>query len=429
MRPMKAYLNIAKLRVNVALKRKSLSNYPVLAVIDPTLFCNLRCPNCPTGLRLGLRPPVAISEELFRSIIDEIGDYLLELWLYNWGEPLLHKQTPELIKYAKQKEMKVIIHTNLSMRLTDEYVESLVKSGLDELVVSLDGATEETYSRYRRGGDISLVRENMMRIQSAKRAAAIQTPTVFWKFLVWRHNEHEVEMARSCHRAWGADSFVCGAGFMPPAPHNDGLLEPSTLAEFVPISPPVQDVRKRRGGHNHPCLWLYGALTLNANGSVSPCCGVWDEGDDFAQYSSRGDFFYAWNSDKFKKARSLFQEERKGNNADAHHGKGRTIAPERPDNLPWYLHSANDNRVYCQRCELHRFMPWFAAYPETVIHQAFYQDVLRFKTNKGPKEFRSLILWLTLGGFLFSRYFWRGVLHSIVWWKQERRKQVLPQTW
>jgi MoaA/NifB/PqqE/SkfB family radical SAM enzyme len=95
MKKPKAYLNVLKLRINMALKREAVNSYPVVAFIEPNLYCNLQCPACPTGLRLGLRPTVAIDEELFKTTIDQIGDYIFQLYMYNWGEPLLHKRTPK----------------------------------------------------------------------------------------------------------------------------------------------------------------------------------------------------------------------------------------------------------------------------------------------------------------------------------------------
>ena len=88
-KPIKAYSNILKLRINMILRRQVVRNYPIEAFIEPTLFCNLHCPGCPTGLRLGLRPPVAIEMSMFKTIIDEIGNYLFRLYMFKWGEPLL----------------------------------------------------------------------------------------------------------------------------------------------------------------------------------------------------------------------------------------------------------------------------------------------------------------------------------------------------
>src|SRR5260370_19608400 len=195
MKKMRAYTNVLKMRVNIALRRRRAHNYPVQAYIEPTLFCILRCPACPTGLQLGLRPSASIKWDLFKSVVDEIGDYIFSLYMYNWGEPLLHKQTPEMIRYAKEKDVQITLSTNISIKFSDDYIEPLVKSGLDTLVVSLDGTTEETYGKYRVRGDFDLVPYTMQRIQAANMKLSSHTPSVVWQFLVFKHNEHQIQQA------------------------------------------------------------------------------------------------------------------------------------------------------------------------------------------------------------------------------------------
>src|SRR5689334_13242274 len=93
MKSLRAYSNVGKMRLNMLLRRQAIRNYPVKAYIEPTLFCNLRCPACPTGLQFGLRPSATMDVNLFKQAIDEMGPYLFDLWMFNWGEPLLHRQT------------------------------------------------------------------------------------------------------------------------------------------------------------------------------------------------------------------------------------------------------------------------------------------------------------------------------------------------
>ena len=291
----------------MALKRPVINTYPVIAIIDPTTSCcPLQCPGCPTGLRLGKRKPQMLEWELYKCLIDEIGDYLFYIELHNWGEPLLHKQTPEFIRYAKSKDIYVIIHTNLSIRLSDEYIQNLVRSGLDKLVASVDGATQETYERYRRGGNLSLVRNNMERIQAAKRALGSKTPVIIWKFLVFKHNEHEIATARKIYKDWGADYVDFIGPFM-----DSNILEAgiacSSIAKYASPFEYQAQLRTKTDHKRKPplCSSLYVALTLNSDGSVSPCCGIIDENDDFAKYSPSSGFFSAWNSDKFRAARTI----------------------------------------------------------------------------------------------------------------------------
>lgn len=293
----------------MALKRKRLHNYPVQAYIEPTLFCNLRCPACPTGLQLGLRPSATIKWDLFKSAIDELGDYVFSLYMYNWGEPLLHRQTPEMVKYAKSKDMSIVMSTNLSLKLSDEYIDRLVQSGLDKLIVSLDGTTPEVYDKYRLRGEFQLVRDNMLRIQAAKKRYGVQTPKVVWQFLVFKHNEHQIAQALSEFEEWGADEIVIEGSIMPAPPHDEGY-EPSTIPKYNlydPAHPSRLEVQKHdRSGR--PCSWLYGIFVLNPNGKVSPCCASAGEATDFGDYSPQNGFFDVWNNSTFKRARALFSK-------------------------------------------------------------------------------------------------------------------------
>jgi len=401
MKPMKAYLNILKYRVNIALKKKALNNYPITAHIPPTLFCNLRCPACVTGLRLGLQPSCAITWELYKSIIDEIGDYLFEIYLYTWGEPLLHEQTPEFIQYAKSKEIKAIVSTNLSINLSDEYIQKLVRSGLDQLVVSLDGATEETYNKYRRGGNFRLVRENMLRIQSAKITLGVYRPTIIWQFLVFRHNEHEVETVKSNYKNWGADNLIVRGAWVPSKPFDEGL-EPSTIPQYNLYlrEKPALLKSERRIATNRPCSWLFGGFVLSPNGKVFPCCGCQDEKDSFAEYSPSRGFFEMWNSESFKRARSLYQQSQKPLNSDTPSDAQSHTFTERLDYMVGKLEAPlNDKHLICEQCPMPVLFPGFALdWVELCITNIAFTGASSFLIRRKSRYFIAFLLMLLVGG-------------------------------
>ncbi|MEW6282850.1 MAG: radical SAM/SPASM domain-containing protein [Candidatus Eremiobacterota bacterium] len=302
MKPLKAYLNFLLYRVNRELRRPVIDNYPVVAFVDPTTFCNLRCPACPTGARAGLRPQATLDWDLYRAFMEEVGDYLFKLYLYNLGEPLLHKKAPELVELARARDIFVMVSSNLSFPLSDDYCERLVRSGLDVLVVPLDGTTPETYQTYRQQGCFELVRENMRKVQATKQRLDSLTPRVVWQFLVFRHNEHEVDTVRREYRAWGADEYCIGGAYLP----LSGGLAPSSMAQYDIYDP----------GHLHrrmtlqamaeakACTWLYGVSVLNASGKLSPCCYTAAEKDDFGDYAP-GEFMRSWNAERFTRARTL----------------------------------------------------------------------------------------------------------------------------
>ncbi len=350
MKPLKAYANVLRYRLNVALRRPVVTNYPLVAYVEPTLFCNLACPACPTGLKLDLRPRATIAFDLFRSLIDEIGDYLFELHMYNWGEPLLHRQTPEMVRYAARKDVRVVLSTNLSLELSDDYLERLVESGLHTLSVSIDGATAETYEHYRRRGDYGLVRRNMLRIQEIKRRLGAELPAVVAQFLVFRHNEHELGRVRAEYREWGADLVRIGPAAMPTGSEREGF-EPSTIAEFDFSHPghPWQEETRRRLTEDRPCSWLYGIFLLNPNGKVSPCCGTAAESDDFADYAPDRGLFAAWNSERFRGARALFADSPAESRAAPADDVVREVT-RRFDGLT--LASLGTDDLICRRCPI-----------------------------------------------------------------------------
>ena len=97
LKPWRAYTNVRKIRLNYLLGRKHIHALPVAAYLDPVQSCPPRRPECSTGMRLNLRPAAKVDMDLYRSILDDIGDCLFSLKLYNWGDPLPHAHLPEMI--------------------------------------------------------------------------------------------------------------------------------------------------------------------------------------------------------------------------------------------------------------------------------------------------------------------------------------------
>lgn len=395
MKKAKAYLNVLKFRVNAKLKRQVIRNYPVGAFIEPTSFCNLRCPACPTGMRLDLRPTVSIEEQLFKAAIDEVGDYLFQLYIFNWGEPLLHKRTPEMISYAKKKDIKITLSTNLSMTLTDDYIERLVLSGLDTLIVSLDGTTAESYAKYRRRGNFARVRENMARVAATKQRLGKTAPEITWQFLVFRHNEHEIDDAVRFHKSWGADRIAVGPAMMPQDRHNDGL-EPSTIPKFnwYHADNSVQAKASQLLKSGRTCSWLYGMFVLNPGGNVSPCCAVASEKNDFGEYSGTS-FLDAWNNPKFQQARRYFAKRKSDVTADtnalqpstedAHFIDGMAAGPAM---------DLAENEIICQKCPI----PHMLDYTDPIIDNAALDLASAFGEHQSLRlKCRAVINYLLMG--------------------------------
>jgi len=177
--------------------------HPYMAHISPAGLCNLRCDYCPVyddeQKGKGL-----LSFTAFQKFIDEAGDYLIYIILWGWGEPLLNPDFYRMVAYAKTKNILTVTSTNLN-KFSREEAREMVSSGLDALIVALDGVTEETYARLRTGGSARRVIENTRIILEERDRAKTKTPVVNLRMVVSKENEHEVEPFRRLARSLGVD--------------------------------------------------------------------------------------------------------------------------------------------------------------------------------------------------------------------------------
>ncbi len=303
--------------------------YPIYAYIDVCNICNLKCPLCPTGQGRNDRPKGKMSFEDFEKIVDEIGDYLYVVRLDSWGEPLLNGEIFDMIAYAKKKRISVNFSTNFNI-FNQEMAEKMVRSRLDELYVSLDGVTQKTYETYRRGGNLERVIENILLLQKVKRKENSSVPRIVLKFMVMRHNEHELAQARELADRLEVEQFTHGPIYM----DMGKLLDEDTswlIAKdfsWLPKNKSLSryDYEKRRPKNKIDCDWPWKGVVINWNGSVSPCCAVYGQEDDFGNVFEQK-FQAVWHGSQYRASRLWL---------------GKRSLPE--------------NRTVCYRCSQHGFL-------------------------------------------------------------------------
>src|ERR1700712_2629356 len=178
--------------------------YPISVSFEPTTSCNLRCPECPSGLRSFTRPTGMLEKDFFRQTIDDIHKDLLYLIFYFQGEPYLNRDFLNMVKYASTKGIYTATSTNAHY-LSDELAKRTVESGLDRLIISIDGTTQEVYQSYRVGGKLDKVLEGAKNIVKWKKELNSKTPFVFFQFLVVKHNEHQIEDVKRLAKEIGVD--------------------------------------------------------------------------------------------------------------------------------------------------------------------------------------------------------------------------------
>lgn len=305
--------NLARVEAERRLRRVTVSGHPYILIIDPTNFCNLRCPLCPTGAqRLG-REQSMMSLDCFRRWFDPHAPWLFEAYLHNWGESLLNKATFDMIAYAQSRNVGTNLSSNLSIA-SEEDLDRLIEAGLEYLVVSLDGTTAESYAKYRVRGDFERVVHNMATLISRRNARGRRTPVVEWQYIVMKHNEHEVDEAEAIAKRIGVDVMR----FIPvglPYDFEDrrALREewfPTRFAGRVAGGPDEQTFGQ--GSKPGPCFYLYRSMVVNSDGGVSPCCVVYQKDRDFADLAKAEgpiDVMEIYNNPSYRSARSLFSAE------------------------------------------------------------------------------------------------------------------------
>jgi radical SAM protein with 4Fe4S-binding SPASM domain len=249
-----------------------------------------------------------MSFDNFKRIIDELGPYLYRVDLHNWGEPLLNSELYKMISYARTHNIQVRVSSNLNV-IDRVKAEKLVKSGLDVLIVSLDGASQETYAQYRIGGLFDKVAAGIKMITEIKKELNVSNPFIIWQFLVMRHNEHEISLAETIAKELGVNqldfwAIRCDMGreiFW-----NDETRIRNT-AKWLPRNEKfrIYDLSKgKRKNRPKSCSFLWVQSAINWNGSVSPCCALYEEKYDFGNAFKTG-FKHVWNNDKYRQARKI----------------------------------------------------------------------------------------------------------------------------
>ena len=179
--------------------------YPTSLMIEPTNVCNLSCPTCPTGAGKLRRPPGFMPLDRYKIIIDELSNVLLDLTLHNYGEPLLHKQICEMIKYASIKGINVRLSTNGHFFRDRNYVQKLLLAGLVDLKISLDGASQETYEKFRMGGDFDEIIRGAKLLTEEKKKLHLSIPNIEMQFILMKPNQHEMEKVHKIAEDTGVD--------------------------------------------------------------------------------------------------------------------------------------------------------------------------------------------------------------------------------
>jgi radical SAM protein with 4Fe4S-binding SPASM domain len=242
---------------------------PVSIGIEPTTSCNLRCPECPSGLRSFTRPTGMLDEALFRSLIDQLKDTLSYLTFYFQGEPYLHPKFLSLVKYASQQNIYTATSTNAHY-LNDKQARDTVESGLDRLIISLDGTDQDTYQQYRVGGNMEKVLEGTRNILKWRKELRSKTPYVVFQFLVVKPNEHQIPEVHSLARKMGVDNVLLKTAQIYDYENGSELMP--TIDKYSRYRKASDGTWSIKNGLLNHCWKMWNSCVVTWDGKVVPCC-------------------------------------------------------------------------------------------------------------------------------------------------------------
>lgn len=242
---------------------------PFTISLEPTTACNLRCPECPSGLRAFTRPTGNLKEDFFRKTIDEIHHELMYLIFYFQGEPYINPNFLDMVKYAHNKGIYTITSTNGHF-LNDKNAQKTIESGLDRLIISVDGTTQETYESYRKEGKLENVLQGARNIVKWKKQMNSKTPHIIFQFLVVRPNEHQIADVYRLAEEIGIDEVKLKTAQVYEYENGNDLIP--TIDKYARYKQMPNGKWVFKNALVNHCWKLWHSCVITWDGLVVPCC-------------------------------------------------------------------------------------------------------------------------------------------------------------
>jgi radical SAM protein with 4Fe4S-binding SPASM domain len=279
---------------------------PIAVSIEPTTACNLRCPQCPSGLRQFTRPTGNLKLETNKAILDGLGKNLQFINYYFQGEPFINPHFLEVVREARKRNIYVLTSTNAHF-ISENTAREIVESQLNEIIISIDGMTQETYENYRIEGELNKVLEGTRNIVAARKKAQVNHPILTFQFLVSKQNEHEIEQAKKVTSELGVDQITF---------KTIQVYDYQTGDELIPENDLYSRYKRLDNGSyalknkfRNSCWRMWSSCVFTWDGAVVPCCF-----DKDAQHKmgniSKNQFKTIWKSAIYQEFRSKIWADR-----------------------------------------------------------------------------------------------------------------------
>lgn len=298
---------ISSFYISKTLGKPIVWGFPISFSIEPTNHCNLKCPECPSGLGELTRPLGLLKLPEFKKLIDEIKSSSFYVQLFFQGEPYVNKQLPEMIDYAQQNKLYISISTN-GLLFNEKTIDRVLQSAPDKLIFSLDGLDEASYQNYRVGGTFKEADKALRLLIKKRKELKLKKPFVELQFIVMKQNEHMINKVFEYGNDTGVDRVVLKT--MQVSSYENAL-------HFLPNNKDYSRYEISNGSYkikgelkNH-CFALWRTSVVTWDGKIVPCC--FDKDATFELGKLNGiNFKEIWKSPDYQNFRSKVLSNRKG---------------------------------------------------------------------------------------------------------------------
>jgi radical SAM protein with 4Fe4S-binding SPASM domain len=268
-----------------------ISGMPVSVSAELTNNCNLHCPQCASGSGQMTRKRGFMSTDLFIKVMKELSPYLYNLNLYFQGEPMLH---PHFFTFLENcGKIHTVVSTNGHF-LSADNAEKIVKSSLNKIIISLDGADQKTYSAYRVDGDLNKVVEGLKNVSLAKKKSG-SSIVIELQFLVNRFNESQINVMKRLAQSVNATLRL----------KSMQIINESEISYWLPSESRFQRYLKEDGEYRlknslkNRCARLWFNPVITWDGKVVPCC--FDKDAEYVMGDLNVDSFRdIWDGPKYR---------------------------------------------------------------------------------------------------------------------------------
>lgn len=288
-------------------KKPFLTSLPISISVEPTTSCNLRCPECPSGLRQFTRNTGMLNPDFFKRLVDEQKNTLLNLTFYFQGEPYLNPQFLEMVRYASDNTIFTITSTNAHY-LNDENSKKTIESGLDKIIISIDGTTQDTYEQYRIGGQLSKVIEGTKNILKWRMQLNSKTPYVVFQFLVVQPNQHQIDDVYKLAHELGVDEVKLKTAQVYDFENGNKLIP--TIDKYARYKQLASGKWEIKNKLLNQCWRMWSGCVITWDGLVVPCCFDKDAKHQLGDLKHNS-FKEVWRSDKYNSFRKSILKSRK----------------------------------------------------------------------------------------------------------------------